>query len=113
MRPEQRVADSRTEFADVAANVQTQDLEGNPPSKGIAVGVKSRRGQADQAIAGNDVPPIDDGRPRDDTYDEAGHVILAGRVEARHLRRLASKECAAVLDACPGDAGHDLFDDVR
>ena len=51
-------------------------------------------------------------RPLDDADDEAGDVVLAVGVEARHLRRLAADQRAAVLAAAARDAGDDLLGDV-
>ena len=49
----------------------------------------------------------------DDADDEAGDVVLAVGVEARHLRGLAADQRAAVLAAAARDAGDDLLGDVR
>jgi hypothetical protein len=47
-----------------------------------------------------------EGRPRS-AHDEAGEVVVAGRVGARHLRGLPADERAAELRAAAGEAGHD------
>ena len=45
-----------------------------------------------------------------DAHDEAGQVVVVGRVRPRHLRGLAADERAAELGAGPGEAGDDGLD---
>ena len=70
-------------------------------------------GSADQHVARHDRPAVDDLRLLDDADDEAGDVVFAVGVEARHLGRLAADQRAAVLAAGARDAGDDLLGDVR
>ena len=69
------------------------------PGERIAVGVQAGGRQADQHVAGHDRPAVDDLASVDDADDEAGEVVLAVGVEARHLGGLAADQRAAVLAA--------------
>ena len=87
------------------------DVEEHAAGERIAVGVKSRRRQADQDVARLDRPAVDDLRPFDDADNEAGDVVFAGGVEARHLGGLAADQRAAVFAATSRHAGDDLLGD--
>ena len=52
---------------------------------------------------------VDDTAPFDGPDDEAGEIVLAVRVEAGHLRRLAAEQRAPVLAARARHAADDLF----
>src|SRR4029077_5945489 len=52
-------------------------------------------------------------RSIDDADDEAGDVVFAVGVEARHFGRFAADEGAAVLPASAGDAADDLLRHLR
>ena len=82
-------------------------LEHDPPRQRVAVGVQAGRGHADQHVAGRDRPAVDQPRAVDDADDEAGEVVFAVGVEARHLRGLAAEQRAAVLAAGARHAADD------
>ena len=56
---------------------------------------------------------VDQALAVDDADDEAGEVVLAVGVEARHLGGLAAEQRAAVLAAGRGHAADDRLGDVR
>ena len=69
--------------------------------------------ETDQSIARHDRPPIDDALAVDNADDEAGEVVFAVGVEARHLRGLTAQKRAAVLTAPTRDARDHLLDHQR
>ena len=70
------------------------------------------RRQADQHVAVGDAAAVDQRLAVDDADDEPGEIVLAVGVEARHLRRLAAEQRAAVLAAAAREAVDDLLGDV-
>ncbi len=70
--------------------------------------MRTRGGEPEDHVAGHDGRAVDDARLLDRAHRETGEVVLALRIHARHLRRLASDERAAGLLATPGDALDDL-----
>src|SRR4029078_8349068 len=78
-------------------------LEDHPRQR-EAVGVEAARGDADDPIALAGAAAIEQPAALDHADREAGEVILAGRVHARHLRRLPAEERAPRLLAALGDA---------
>ncbi len=75
-----------------------------------AVGVHAARRDADQHVARGDLRAVDELLLLDDAHREAGDVVLAVGVHARHLGRLAAHERAARLTAALGDARDDRLD---
>src|SRR5437016_5020052 len=59
-----------------------------------------------------DPPPVDQPLPRHGSDDEAGDVVLAVRVEPRHLGRLTAEERAPVLTARASESVHHLDGDI-
>ena len=113
VRRQQRLADGHAKLRHERVRRHAGDVEEHAARQRIAVGVQSRRRQADQDVARLDRPAVDDLRPLDDADDEAGDVVFAVGVEPRHLRRLAADQRAAVLAARPRHAGDDLFGNRR
>ena len=72
----------------------------------IAVGVRPAGSQAQQSVTDLHAAAIDDLAALDHAHGKAGHVILAVRIHARHLGRLAAQQRAAGLLAAPGNAAH-------
>ena len=70
-------------------------------------------GEADDDVALLDAIGAEDRVLLHATDDEAREVVIRRRVDARHLRRLAADERAAVLAAARGDARDDGLDDRR
>ena len=75
--------------------------------------MQAGRRQANQRIAGDNRATVDHARLLDDADDEAGDVVFAVGVEARHLRRLAAEQRAPVLAAAARHAADDLLGDIR
>ena len=113
MRREQDVADHSVQLADEGVDLPSRRFEEDSPRERIPVGVKSGRGQADQHVARHDRTPVDQLRFLNNADDEAGDVVLAVGVEARHLGRLSADERAPILPARARDAGDNLFRDNR
>ncbi len=78
----------------------------------VAVRVRAARRHADEHVAGGDVGAGEQRRPLGDADERAGDVEGAGRVDARHLGRLAAEQRAAGRFARLGHAGHDVGDEV-
>ena len=72
-----------------------------------AVGVRAGGVQPEQQVAGGD-RPRQQPRALDHADAEAGEVVAAGGVHARHLGGLAAEQGAAGLPAAVGDAAHHL-----
>ena len=114
MRLEQRLADRSSQAPGRATSTsQARDVEHDPPRQRIAVGVQPGGRQADEHVARRDRSAVDQPLARDGADDEAGDVVFAVGVEARHLRRLAAEERAAVLAARARQALDDLHGHVR
>ena len=90
--------------------LQLGGLEDHLARQRIAVGVEPRRRQADQDIAGLDALAGDDFPPAHHAHNGADQVILFGRIQARHLGRLAPKQGTAVLAARLADPAHHLLE---
>ena len=112
VRLEQRLADGACPARHVAVDRRARALEHDPPRQRIAVGVQPGRGHADQHVADGDRAAVDQPLAIDDADDEAGEVVLAVGVEARHLGGLAAEQRAAVLAARRRHAADDRFRDV-
>ena len=65
-------------------------------------------GDGHDAVAWHDQPAVDQLVGLDHGHAEAGQVVAARTVEARHLRRFAPQQGAAALAAAIGDALHHL-----
>ena len=94
----------RIDVVDVEAGMIEKHLAG----QGIAVGVQAARRKADQHIAAADGSAGDDATARDGSYDRSDQVVLAVRVESRHLGGLPAEQGAAVPAARLAQAGHDI-----
>jgi len=66
-------------------------------------------GEADEHIAGNNGPSVDNGIALRHAHDKTGQVVLPGRVEAGHLRRLPAQKSAAGDAAAAGQARYHLL----
>ena len=73
-----------------------------------AVGMHAGRRQAEQTIARRDVRPRQQLAALDRADGEAGEIVIAPRVKARHLGGLAADQRRAGLDAALRDALDDL-----
>jgi len=73
----------------------------------IAVGMKARGGEADNRVARADIGTRENAVALDGADGEAREIVIAGRVHARHLGRLAADQGAVRLAAAFGDAGDD------
>src|SRR6185312_3041871 len=83
------------------------------PHQGKAVGMHAARGEAEHDVAGCDLAPGDEAVALDGADREAGEVVIAGAVQARHLGRLAADEGAARYGAGLGDARDDGAPDLH
>ena len=72
--------------------------------------MNAARGDTDQHITHLDLRAVDELLLLYDTHREAGNIVLAFGVHARHLGRLATNECATCLTATLGHTGYDLLD---
>ena len=72
-----------------------------------AVGVQARRGEAQHDVSLGDVGRRKQPAALDRADGEAGEIVVAAGVHARHLRGLAADQGAAGLPAALGDAGDD------
>ncbi len=88
------------------------DLEEQLAGQRIAVGMQAGRGKADEHIAGLDLGAGDQLLFVNNADDEAGEVVFAVGIKARHLGGLSADQRAAVGLAGVGEAGDDLFDDA-
>ena len=109
---EQLLADRAPEFVDHRVRLQAEVAEDDGAGEGVAVGVEARRAQAEQDVTRPQRCAGDEAVPFDHADDEARDVVLAFRVEARHLGRLAADEGAPVLEAGGRDAFHHPRDHV-
>ena len=113
VRHQQRVADRGAELGHVAVERQSEPLEHDPARQRVAVGVQAGRRDADEHVARHERRSVDHAAAFDEADDEAGEVVFAVGVEARHLRRLAAQQRAAVLSARLRHPTDDLFRDLR
>ena len=81
--------------------------------KAETVGVHAARRDADQHVARLDLRAVDQLRLLDHADRKARDVVLALRIHARHLGRLAAHQRAAGLTAALGHAADDGFDLLR
>ena len=79
----------------------------------VAVGVQAARGQRDQGVALADGGGVDQRLALADAHHEAGQVVGGRRIEARHLRRLASQQGAPGLAAGLRHPRHHVGDHAR
>ena len=77
-----------------------------------AVGMHAGGGQAEQQVTDHD-PAREQGAALGRADGEAGEVVVAARVEARHLRRLTTDQRRPGLAAAGGDALDDRRADMR
>ena len=66
--------------------------------------MKARRGQSENYIAGSSPVAVKQPVPFHRADGEAGQIVMAGIVEARHFRCLAADQRAPGLNAAIGDA---------
>ncbi len=78
----------------------------------VAVGVRARRCNTDQHVAGGDVGTREQVGLVGDTDQSAGDVERTGLVDAGHLGGLAAEDCAVRRTAGVGHALHDVGDHV-
>ena len=91
-----------------------QLLEENFPRQRIAVGVQAAGCDADDRVAAlHGFLAVEHLGFFHDAHDRAAHVVFAGLVKARHLRRFAADERAMVFRAGAGEALDDFGEDVR
>jgi hypothetical protein len=69
--------------------------------------VQSGGRKPDEHVTGANRLAVDHARSRHGADDEAGDVVFAVGVEARHFRRLAAEQCAAVLATAAREPLHD------
>ena len=72
----------------------------------VAVGMRPTRADADHHVAGADAAPVEDLAFFHHAHGEAGEVVFAVGVHARHLGCLSTDECTAGLFAASGNAAH-------
>ena len=105
MRIEEHVADEpAAELGQRVRRLLPHRVEKNLAGERVAVGLESDGGKTDRDVPGRDARSVQDLLAIHDADDRSRDVVLAGRVEARHLRRLAAEERRAVLAACARDA---------
>ena len=75
---------------DISPGAHLEDLA----DQGEAVGVDAGGCQGQHGVALADGGAVDDGVLFDGTHCEAGHIVLAGLIEPRHLRRLRQHDLA-------------------
>ena len=114
VRHEQRLADRRAELGHRDRRPRgPRRSNAIAPRQRVAVGVQAGRRQADEHVARRDASCRRSSASRvDDADDEAGDVVFAVGVEARHLRGLAAEQRAAVLAARRRQTLDDLHGDV-
>src|SRR5690606_6355651 len=110
---EQNLADRYVEIRERIVDPESEPVEEYASEERIAVRVEPVRGEPDERIALPDAVLARALVLLDDAHDEAGQVVVARRVEVRHLRRLAAEERAPVLAAPLRDAGHDRLRNAR
>ena len=74
-------------------------LEKQLAGQRVAIGVQSGRRQADQHVARADRPPRNQGVLFDPAHHRSGQIVLACRVQPRHLRGFAANQRTAVFAA--------------
>lgn len=79
----------------------------------VTVGVQPAAGQPEDGVTHLDAAPIDHLITFDAADDEAGDVVVAQRVEARHLGGLPADQRATGIAAGGGDAVHHLGEMLR
>ena len=89
-----------------AVELPAVDLD-QPADQREAVRMDARAGEAEDDVARRDLLAGQRLGPVDRADAEAGEVIVAGGIHARHFRRLAADQRAAGLAAALGDRGDD------
>jgi hypothetical protein len=84
-----------------------------PAHQREAVRMDARRGQPENDVTGRDPVPGQRLAALDRADAEAGEVVIALRIHARHLGRLAADQRAARLAAAHGDRGDHPLGDLR
>src|SRR5579864_320128 len=79
----------------------------------ITVGMQAVGGQPYQNIAHLNFIAADDLAPVHNANNEAGKIIFAARIEARHLRRLAADQGAIIMAASLGHSFYHFFHYAR
>ena len=111
---QQFLANRAFQSGHVARWLQFQLLEENFPRQRIAVGVQTRRCDADDGIAALDgFLAVEHPGFFHHADDGAAHVVFALLVKARHLRRLATDERAVVFRTGAGKTLDDFGEHVR
>ena len=94
--------------------IQLPAVVGNqPPHQAEAVGVHAGAGEAENDVSGFDRVAGQRLRALDGADAEAGEVVIALGIHARHLRRLAADERTAGLPATVGNRSDDRLCDGR
>src|SRR5882724_1090431 len=83
-------ADFVADFGDVGVGLELGDFEGEFAGEGVAVGVEASGGKGEERVAGLDIFAGENVFAFDDANDEAGEIVLAHRIEARHFGGFAA-----------------------
>ncbi len=105
---EELLAQGAAELVDVAGQRHPVDLEQHLAGQRVAVGVQARRAHSDDDVARTDPVGAEDLIGLDDADAGRGDVVVTVGHHAGVLRRLATEQRAAGLDAALGDAADDL-----
>src|SRR5947209_7713795 len=97
VRLQQSLADAHAERVESRVHAVARDLEEELARERVAVCVESGRGEREHNVSDSDAASVNRTLALDHADDEARHIVLALRVEARHLRGLAAEENAPVL----------------
>src|SRR5258708_356579 len=112
MRLQQLRADFISDFGDVGIRPELGNFKNQFAGKRIAVGVQASGRQRNQSVARLDALAGQKFLAFDCADDEAGEIILTGRIKAGHPRGLTADEGAAGLAARAAHAYDKLLDDV-
>ena len=105
---QQLVARRAAQFVNRVSRAVPGHFEQQLARQRVAVGVQPGGGQPEQHVAGADRRAGEHALALDRAHDEAGQIVFAGGVEARHLGGLAADQRAAVVPAAARDAGDHL-----
>src|SRR5260370_35150787 len=99
MRLQQLRADFTSGCGEVGIRPELGNFKNQFAGKRTAVGVQASGRQRNQSVARLDALAGQKFFAFDGADDEAGEIILTGRIKAGHLRGLTADECAAGIAA--------------
>jgi hypothetical protein len=114
VRREKRVGDGLSaEFGSAILRILFQFSEEHLACERVSIRVETGGWKAERHVTRAYAASIENLLAVDDPDDRSRNVVLPGRIEARHLRRLTAEEGDTVLSASAGHAFDDLLQGFR